>query len=388
MKRSEKIILSLTGGSHLSVHALMLAFPSLIPIIRGEFSVGLDTLGYVAGVSAFMFGIGAIPSGWAENKIGGRKLLLIYQLGSAGGAGLVALSTNFYSVAAGLAFMGLCCSIYHPAGLTLISNRVNALSKGMAVHGIFGTVGSALGPILATTLAVMISWRFAYAFLGLCNLTLALVSIFVITPSDHSHEIERGQVKREIGPNNKPALIYLYMTNVILGLVYFGFTTFMPTHFATNTGLILPQLSPAMKAGIFPTLVFLAGIIGQLIGGRAGTIHKSSNLLIIIVAVNIPVLLLVGFTVNLALVLSGLLMGVVFFTSQPIGNTLIAQFTNTNKRGLGYGISFFLSFGVGSGAAIFCGYIAENYGVSYVFPVLGLILIPALYTASRVKILA
>ena len=38
MTRFEKIILSITGGSHLSVHALMLALPSLIPIIRNEFN--------------------------------------------------------------------------------------------------------------------------------------------------------------------------------------------------------------------------------------------------------------------------------------------------------------------------------------------------------------
>ena len=39
MNRFEKTILAITGGSHLSVHALMLALPSLIPIIRNEFNV-------------------------------------------------------------------------------------------------------------------------------------------------------------------------------------------------------------------------------------------------------------------------------------------------------------------------------------------------------------
>jgi len=75
MTRFEKVILSITGGSHLSVHALMLALPSLIPVIRNEFNVGLDTLGFVVTVSGFMFGLGAIPSGWAEKRFGGRSLL-------------------------------------------------------------------------------------------------------------------------------------------------------------------------------------------------------------------------------------------------------------------------------------------------------------------------
>ncbi len=75
MTRFEKVILSITGGSHLSVHALMLALPSLIPVIRNEFNVGLDVLGFVVTVSGFMFGLGALPAGWAEKRFGGRTLL-------------------------------------------------------------------------------------------------------------------------------------------------------------------------------------------------------------------------------------------------------------------------------------------------------------------------
>ena len=124
MTRFEKIILSITGGSHLSVHALMLALPSLIPIIRNEFNVGLDTLGFLVTVSAFMFGLGAIPAGWAEKRFGGRQLLLIYQIGSSISALIVALSSSFQMMVVGLGLMGFFCSIYHPAGLTLISHRI------------------------------------------------------------------------------------------------------------------------------------------------------------------------------------------------------------------------------------------------------------------------
>ena len=77
MNRKEKLILAITGGSHLSVHALMLALPSLIPILMNEFNIDLDILGLVVTISAFMFGIGAIPSGWLESTIGGKTLLIL-----------------------------------------------------------------------------------------------------------------------------------------------------------------------------------------------------------------------------------------------------------------------------------------------------------------------
>ena len=376
MNRFEKTILAITGGSHLSVHALMLALPSLIPIIRNEFNVGLDTLGFVVTISAFMFGLGAIPAGWAEKRFGGRQLLLIYQFGSSLSAILVALSSSFEMMVISLGLMGFFSSIYHPAGLTLISHRVNKLTKGMAVHGIFGSTGSALGPILATAVAALISWRASYAVLGTFNGILAISTFFAI-PYRRRADIPEEEFANHEEKTNKPALILYFLTNAFLGMAYYGFTTFMPVHFADNTNSLLPSMSANMKAGLFPTMVFIAGIGGQLIGARIGDrFHKPTALLWIILA-NIPFFILMGYTTDLFLVLSSLMLGVAYFSNQPIGNTLIAQFTRSQNRGLGYGISFFLSFGIGSLAAGFSGIIAVKMGVSAVFPSMGLLLIPS-----------
>ena len=376
MNRFEKTILAITGGSHLSVHALMLALPSLIPIIRNEFNVGLDTLGFVVTISAFMFGLGAIPAGWAEKRFGGRQLLLIYQFGSSISAILVALSSSFEMMVISLGLMGFFCSIYHPAGLTLISHRVDKLTKGMAVHGIFGSTGSALGPILATAVAALISWRASYAVLGTFNGILAISTFFAI-PYRRRADISEEEFANHKEKTNKPALILYFLTNAFLGMAYYGFTTFMPVHFADNTNSFLPSMSANMKAGLFPTMVFIAGIGGQLIGAKIGDkFHKPTALIWIILA-NIPFFILMGYTTDLLLVLSSLLLGVAYFSNQPIGNTLIAQFTHSQNRGLGYGISFFLSFGIGSLAAGFSGIIAVKMGVSAVFPSMGILLIPS-----------
>jgi MFS family permease len=104
----------------------------------------------------------------------------------------------------------------------------------------------------------------------------------------------------------------------------------------------------------------------------------------IIVAVNIPFLMLMGHTSDMLLVLFSICMGIAYFSNQPISNTLIAEFTHSANRGLGYGISFFLSFGIGSLAAGFGGFIAESRGVAAVFPVMGFLLIPALFTSYMI----
>ena len=42
MTNYEKIIISITGSSHLLVHSLMLTLPSLIPLVRDDFRVGVN----------------------------------------------------------------------------------------------------------------------------------------------------------------------------------------------------------------------------------------------------------------------------------------------------------------------------------------------------------
>ena len=379
MNRIEKTILAITGGSHLSVHALMLALPSLIPILMNEFNVGLDILGIVVTISAFMFGVGAIPAGLLENKFGGKTLLILYLFGSGFSAIFISISNSFYLLVLGLGLLGFSSSIYHPAGLTLISNRVQLITKGMAIHGVFGSIGSAIGPVLATTLAFFISWRASYATLGVFNVLLAIATIFLIKSS--KKEINIKNTKRYIKNTNRTALIFFYITNMLMGFVYYGFTTFMPIHFAENTNEFLPFIPDAMKAGIFPSFVFLSGIIGQIIGGKLGTRYNRINILPYIIAINIPFLFLMGYAKGVFLIICSLGLGMAHFSNQPISNTIIADLTHSNNRGIGYGINFFLSMGVGSVAAMIGGVLAANYGTPIVFISLAFLLIPALLTS-------
>ena len=78
LSKTERTVLIITGLSHLAVHAQMLVFPALLPLFHKHFGLGFDTLGLMATAGAFMFGLGAIPAGLLESKLGGRKLLVIY----------------------------------------------------------------------------------------------------------------------------------------------------------------------------------------------------------------------------------------------------------------------------------------------------------------------
>ena len=88
-----------------------------------------------------------------------------------------------------------------------------------------------------------------------------------------------------------------------------------------------------------------------------------------------------GYAEGVLLIFCSLGLGMAHFSNQPISNTIIAELTHSNNRGIGYGINFFLSMGIGSLAAMIGGVIATNYDTTIVFISLGVLLIPAILTS-------
>jgi len=375
MNKENKIVMGVTAFSHLVVHAQMMVFPTLMLLFHHEFDLGLDRLGIMASVGAFMFGVGAIPAGFLEAKLGGRTLLLIYQIGSIiGGLGLIFAKTPV-QMTIGLGILGLASSIYHPAGLTILSRRLKNLSKGMAIHGVAGSLGLALGPLFAGAAAEFGSWRVSYMIWIILQGILVFVTFFMIKRRNKPFEDE---TKKEIfGIKDKQSIVLYYLMVMALGFSFGGFTTYMPSLFGSQTTGIFALFPETLKAGFFTTLVFTSGILGQTIGGYVGDRYSRSLLLFLIVILNMPFLLLMGYTSGWILLISSILLGIVYFLNQPVSNALLAELTPSSHRGIGYGISFFLSFGIGGIAPAVCGWIANQYSIEMVFPFMAISLIPA-----------
>ena len=210
----------------------------------------------IVSLSTFVYGLGALPTGLLERKYGATTLLLIYQIGTIISTFFIANSQSLTTLTIGLVFSGLFASIYHPAGLTLISHHSKNLSKGMAIHGIGGSLGLALGPMIGAGCTVLVSWRFAYITISTLNILLLMITLKSSKYwRDTADTIYRENKTKNT--TNKPALKYYYAVSVLMGFTFTGFTTFMPTHLASETQTILQGVSDTMRGGIFLSLIHI-----------------------------------------------------------------------------------------------------------------------------------
>lgn len=81
----------------------------------------------------------------------------------------------------------------------------------------------------------------------------------------------------------------------------------------------------------------------------------------------LPALLLMGSISGLLLVGAAAFFVFFSFSGQPVYNVLLAEYAPGAALGRSFGISFFLSFGLGSVAATFSGLLADTWGTASVF---------------------
>jgi MFS family permease len=359
-----------TSLAHALVHTIELTYAALLLRIGDEFGQGEFMLGVIANVSAFTFGVGALPAGVLVDRLGSRRVITFSFLAAAVASLLVGLSPNAFVLAVFLGLLGLCIGLYHPAGLSIIAQCAEKRGLALGYHGVAGNVGAALAPALAVGLAVAVDWRAAYFFL--CGLALLLVLLLRVI---HLPEVASRPAAAPapaaadgvLAARALAPLLLVYGVSVLNGFIYRGSMTFLPAHIQENVHISILGINEAALAGSLTTVALLSGSVGQYLGGSLSQRHVLERLAPPMALALVPALLLMGVSSGLALVATSAAFVFFNFSAQPVYNGLIAEYSPQGAMGRSYGVSFFAAFGLGSAAATFAGFFAQRWGTGSVF---------------------
>jgi MFS family permease len=368
MTREEKKIMGLTVSAHGLVHLYEGVLPPLIPLLMGEFGTDYFHLGMVVTVFSYAYGLGALPAGFFADRVGPLRLISLYLFG----AGLFSVfiwpvrSLWTYGVLMGL--IGMFCSTYHPASNTLISHTIRERGEAFGIHGIAGSLGTAIVPMLAAWIGLSMSWEAPHVIFGIFGVGVGFYSLIVARQWAGIRSVALAKEPED----DQSEVLYLNLTVFLLsacalGLSYRGVMTFLPAYLGQNVHLSFLRLEAVALGGVVTTLALLSGSVGQYLAGRLVDRYQPEKLYLGTLVIGTIFILLMARASNILLVGSAILYAFFFFSTQPIQNYLIASYLPKHRRGLGYGIYFFLAFGVGSTAAAISGYLADHFGLESVF---------------------
>jgi MFS family permease len=130
---------------------------------------------------------------------------------------------------------------------------------------------------------------------------------------------------------------------------------------------IKPQGTTTLAATALTSLVLVAGIFGQIMGGRLADRMDLRRAYLLVHGASLPFILAMAFVSEHALVVAAA--GYAFFSlgMQPVENSLIAALTPEKWRSTSYATKFILNFGVGASAVYVISPIKKAFSLETVY---------------------
>lgn len=251
----------------------------LFPFMMKDLHVGYQDLGNLIAVLGLCWGISAIITGAASDRIGRRKILIpaiiLFSLLS----GLSGLATGLVSLLLIRSVMGVTEGSFCPASVAATHDASPAgrrgLNQGLQLSA-FALFGLGFGPIIATQLLrVVPSWRWVFVLVAVPGLLIALLLHLVIREPEHvtqrttaSEEHNWGMVIR----SRNVVLAMLALLCAMTGVFVLG--AMMPNYLLDYLHLAPQQMGFVMSAIGFGGFFGQFGVAGasDLLGRRVAAV--------------------------------------------------------------------------------------------------------------------
>jgi len=333
----------LVSLTHMFMEIYYLIQVALIPVFIREFQLGLLEASLVATVPSLVSIFMNLPVGYVADRVGVNQLLFASMAIEAASAFAISQTNSFWVLVLCVSIMKMCSPLYHITGLSSISRVVTQkkISRSMGIHNALGSFGSALGLVSLAIFQSIADWRWVYIF---WPFPLFIWGIIILkSPQLKTTKISSGEKRTVL-----KRLPLIFSAGFIIFLVAIGLrevgntgtSTFMTTYLVNTIGL--SEVSASLIFGLGP----FTGILGSLLGGVLGEKIGAKKVLGFAIVGCIFSLIALAFSSHL-FVLTFVYILYAFFSNSvwsPI-NTLVADLTPRNERGLSFSI-YFLTEGI------------------------------------------
>lgn len=170
----------------------------LLGAIGGDLDVDAGRTSVVVTVASLAFAAPLVLVGRIADRVGARPLLLGGVVGFAVASAICAASESFPVLVAGRALQGIATACCFATSLAVIDALFDGsrLPVAIGIWGALGGVGSAAGPLVASVLGSLWSWR-AFFAVNVGILAVALVMLIVLVPhlpGDRTRSVPYGRL--------------------------------------------------------------------------------------------------------------------------------------------------------------------------------------------------
>jgi MFS family permease len=344
LRRDVKVI-GLIAVAHGLSHFYQLVIAVMFPLIKEDLGVSYAALGAATAVYYTVSGICQTLAGFAVDRYGARRVLLLGLGLCSLGILLAGLAQSYAMLVVAFLVAGLGNSVFHPADFAILNSRVDARRLGYAFsfHGIGGTLGWALAPAFSYGLSALYGWHaalIAASALGVIMIGLILVN------SDAVPGAARGRAQVAAAPTTlRQDLRVLAATPVLMCFLYFLLlaAALIGVQNFGVAGLMALYDAPVALASSALTAFLVGGAAGILTGGTIAVRARRHDLVAAggMLASGCAVLLLASGALSLAFIAPMLaLAGFASGLTNPSRDLLVRGATPQGASGKVYGFVY------------------------------------------------
>src|SRR2546425_10044650 len=238
-----------------------------------DFGLNKTQIGLVFSAFAYPYLVLQIVGGWVSDRFGARRTLIVCSAVWAGATVLTGLAGGLTSLLVARVLLGLGEGATFPAATCAMSRwfakEMRGFAQGITHAG--ARAGNTVAPVIIAAVMTVYGWR--ASFYVCAAISFAWVGLWALTfteyPSDHPR-ITRAELEAVPAPGPRPQVAWgpLFRRMMPVTVVYFCygwtlwlFLSWIPQYFLHNYALDLK------KSAIFASSVFLAGVVGDTLGG-------------------------------------------------------------------------------------------------------------------------
>lgn len=391
---SARVALAITSSGHALCHGAKVALPVVLSLAAYDLGVSIEALGLA--VTLFSLGMAAtsVPAGLLADRVGTARVLEASFWFTALGGALCATPLGHAGFVASHALLGAAAGFYHPAGLGLLSLSGSKAKLGPAFgwHGVAGSLGVVLAPLVTLALLGTFGWRGGFGALAV-SAAAGGVATHLLRRSGRLFDDVPVPHAGDASVWGQRGLVLLLLAVVSNAFLLDGFSTMFPDTVrwlgeaadaradVLTKAAVVPEdtdriLGPPQRRGPGADYLMMAallglGAVGQYLGGR-GAKRRRSRWIYVAALVAQPLCLgAAALSLDAGAVPLLALGGFAFanYMTQPMENHMLAGFTTRAKRGTAFALKFVVALALASPAPYLAARLATRSGLAEMYAI-------------------
>ncbi|MFC1861178.1 MFS transporter [Chloroflexota bacterium] len=264
------VIIGVLWTAYIVIFMHRLSIGPLAPFIKEEMGLSSAQVGSLMSAVSFGYLLSMIPAGWAVDRIGVRKVLIMGEL-----IGGISMLGFFFvpSYNAGLAVMGISgfgCGCIFPSTTKGVMEwfpaNERATIMGLKQTGV--NVGGVVSAAVLPLVAIALNWRYGFLFLAILAILIGILTFALYRDpsrqpvSDSGDGIDRPADKKAAGQSLRHLLRsrdlwLLAWASFFLGIIEFAVMAHLVLYLTEEL------LYPVVTAGVILAVTQAGGILGK-----------------------------------------------------------------------------------------------------------------------------